>query len=157
MPSATPLLECMMSSRLSPWPNLTPTLLFLDSDTKHVSIMSPTPAGPESVALMRAINQFVMKERERERDVMNVSMIRDQKASLVSTLIYDELVWYEHNIGMVKLQLFDVLWVIQVTSWLPFSRISIVSLSIPARQAPPSRCSRAVSPPRCPPQWPARS
>jgi len=38
-----------MSSSVSPDPNLTPTVRFLERFTKHVSIMSPVPDKPVMV------------------------------------------------------------------------------------------------------------
>lgn len=38
-----------ISSSVSPEPNRTPTVLFLERLTKHVSIMSPVPDKPDIV------------------------------------------------------------------------------------------------------------
>mmetsp|Transcript_11230 Transcript_11230/g.38256 ORF Transcript_11230/g.38256 Transcript_11230/m.38256 type:complete len:258 (+) Transcript_11230:2796-3569(+) len=45
-PSATSLLDAMMSSRDSPLPRRTPTLRFRDRGPKHVPNVSPTPERP---------------------------------------------------------------------------------------------------------------
>ena len=43
-------MELSISSSFSPDPRRTPTVLFLERLTKHVSIMSPVPDKPVSVA-----------------------------------------------------------------------------------------------------------
>mmetsp|Transcript_15084 Transcript_15084/g.25533 ORF Transcript_15084/g.25533 Transcript_15084/m.25533 type:complete len:277 (-) Transcript_15084:999-1829(-) len=54
-PSATPLPEPKICAKLSPAPSLTPTDRLRDKLTKHVSMMSPTPAGPDNVAFFAPI------------------------------------------------------------------------------------------------------
>eukprot|EP00958_Prasinococcus_capsulatus_P012037 scaffold1200_cov383-Prasinococcus_capsulatus_cf.AAC.12 len=54
-PSATSPIDAKIALSFSPCPSRTPTVRFLDRETKHVSITSPTPEGPASVAVFAPI------------------------------------------------------------------------------------------------------
>eukprot|EP01018_Ginkgo_biloba_P004503 Gb_40057 [translate_table: standard] len=58
-------MDARMSSSFSPDPSLTPTLLFLESLTKHVSIISPVPDKPVRVVALAPI--FVASHRISEQ------------------------------------------------------------------------------------------
>lgn len=72
-------MEFSISSSCSPDPRRTPTVLFLERLTKHVSIMSPVPDRPVIVAGLAPI----FKNQSKGRHKKNHNIIESQRQELI--------------------------------------------------------------------------